>query len=201
MNWIKDGNNMLKVKKTAIKLPTKQGTHSLKRIGVNLTGRSAGRHPGQCNKNLWVKHTTMVDQGQIISWVKEGVVKDLVIGEKMAKEFVTNVLYLYREYRQYPVQLDTVVAKIVADQWEANLGVAVVTVRDSVDKQKFKNMRDFSPFYAHKLHKKSPGGVPRIVNCWFVDMEHLVSLAMAAKLFLGLAADIWSRASRADKTQ
>ena len=90
---------------------------------------------------------------------------------------------------------------MVADICETNLGVAVVTVRDSVDKQKFKNMTDFSPCYANKLHKKSPGGVPRIVNCWFVDMEHMVSHAMAAELFLGLPANIWSSASQAAKTQ
>jgi len=160
LNVYEDENNVGKVKKAVmmeIKLPTNQVTSSQDHLGVNLAVGSAGKHPGQGEETLWVKHSTMVDQWRIISRVQEGMVEDLGIGAKLAKHFVTKMLFSQ-------CLLDTVEARKVAEVI-TNMGVVVMTVRDSKDEQKTKVMKDFSPCSAHKLHKKRPGGVPRSIHC------------------------------------
>jgi len=163
---VEDENNMKgKNRVMATKQPTLLGSPRIRHLWVNLSGGSAEKHPGQEEQCLWMKHTArMVAQGQIISWVKKVMEEDLGVGAVTDQNFVYNLLYLYREYRQYPVQLDTVEAKKVAEV-NTNMGVVVMTVRDSMDEQKVKRMKDFSPCSAHKLHKKRPGGVPRSIHC------------------------------------
>ena len=160
LNVYEDENNVGKVKKAVmmeIKLPTNQVTSSQDHLRVNLTGGSVGKHPGQGEETLWVKHSTMVDQWRIISRVQEGMVEDLGIGAKLAKHFVNKMLFSQ-------CLLDIVEARKVAEV-VTNMGVVVMTVRDSMDEQKTKVMNDFSPCSAHTLHKKRPGGVPRSIHC------------------------------------
>ena len=67
-----------------------------------------------------------------------------------------------------------------------NPGVAVVAEGDSEDKQKFKKFEGFLSLFRSKLHKKSPGAVPRSVYCWFYGTHgEPCNAAMADELFRG----------------
>ena len=69
--------------------------------GVNVAGEDAREHPGQDEKNLWVKHTIdkMGQQVYIISWVEVGKVEDLLGGTEGAMNVMINMLTLYMECR------------------------------------------------------------------------------------------------------
>ena len=144
-NVIEDKNNMVvrKVVMMAIKLPTILVTPRLQHLWVNLTGESAGKHPGQVEQNLWVKHTTLVDQGQIISWMMEGMVEDLGFGANMAKTFVTNMMNLYRQYRQ-------ILKDILRLRWWPR-GTVWTISRSS------RSLRDFSPCFAQAPQEETRG--------------------------------------------
>jgi len=185
MNVVEDKNNVVKrIMMTATKFPTIQGSPSLKHLRVNLAGRSAGNHPGQSRKDLWVRYNTiMVVQQQIISWVKQGEVMDLVGGTRVAWKIYK--LYEYRKYRQ--VLKDIMGAEVMANKVKTNPGFAVVAEGDSEDKQKFNKFEGFLSLFRSKLHKQRPGGVPRSVYRWSFEVEHMVSharIAMATQLFL-----------------
>ena len=80
-------------------------TPSQPNLRVNLSGRSAGNHPGQGQKNLWVRHTTRkVVQGQKISRVKKGKVMDQVAGTKEAVNMMIHKLSLFPKYRQFQME-------------------------------------------------------------------------------------------------
>ena len=99
-------------------------------LGVNLAGRSVWNHPGQSQKNLWVRHAIeKVDQHrEIISRMRQDVVMIIEAGTSITvKKGLYNLDLCYEEYRQ--VQGAEEVAKLMS----------------SVDK---KEMMDFSPWFA-----------------------------------------------------
>ena len=59
---------------------------------VNLAGKCAEEHPGQCEKSLWVGHATdKVDQQRkIISWEKGFMGQDYEAGIKEAVQLILN---------------------------------------------------------------------------------------------------------------
>ena len=132
MNVVEDRNNVVKrIMMMATKFPTIQGSPSLKHLRVNLAGRSAGNHPGQSRKDLWVRYNTMkVVQQQIISWVKVDEVVDLGVATNAAVKKLIYKLSLCMTYRQ-----------VLKDILRAE----VAKLRDSEDKEQYKKMMDFSP--------------------------------------------------------
>ena len=73
------------------KVPASVRSPSESNLRVNLSGLSAENHLGQCQKNLWMKHTPWkVVQGLIISRMRKSKVVGQVAG---TKEVVDMMLY------------------------------------------------------------------------------------------------------------
>ena len=120
-------------------MPASGRSPSESNLRVNLAGLSAKNHPGQSQKNLWVRHTTWkVVQGQIISRVKKGKVVGQVAGTKEAVDMMFYKLSLYRKSRQVHM-VDMVKAEVMTIP-----GVS------SVDKQEFKKFEGFLSLFCSK---------------------------------------------------
>ena len=133
------------IMKQSTEMPACGRTPSQPKLRVNLAGISAGNHPRQSQKNLWVRHTTRkVVQGQIISRMKKGKVVDQVAGTKKTVNVMIYKLSLIRKYRL--VQMDRVKAEVMAIP-----GVGVMAESDSVVKQVFKKCKGFLFLFCRKL--------------------------------------------------
>ena len=112
--------------------------------GVNVAGENAREHPGQGEKNLWVKHTIdkMGQQVYIISWVEVGKVEDLLGGTEWAMNVMINMLSLYMGYRQEEFKNFEEKAEEVASP-----GVVM----------SLKGLMDFSPCSAFSFTRRDPG--------------------------------------------
>ena len=128
-----------------------------------LAGISVWNHPGQSQKNLWVKHAIKkVDQHrQIISKKRQVVVTTIEAGTSLTvKKEIYKLDLCYEEYRQ--VQGAEKVAKLMS----------------SVDK---KEMKDFSPSVAlHALLEETWGCSTQYVLLDMLEMGALPWLPMCS---------------------
>ena len=103
---------------------------------VNLAGKCAEEHPGQCEKSLWVGHATdKVDQQRkIISWEKGFMGQDYEAGTKEQ------------------VKMDSVEAEVVTYMVKANPGVT------SVDEKTVKKLDGFLSFFHSRVPEEETRG-------------------------------------------